>query len=261
MKIVLVIFSILTFSKVDAFVISCTFGMTDWSYVVDKVYSCNGNTFATGNQVNIEGVIGSHLGERTNDDVGGFYFTNQNISSIPKNLAEFFPNLKVMSFLNSQLLTVAATDLQPFPELLNFIVMSNNIVSIDGDLFMHNSKLLYIDFDVNQLQHVGHNLLANLNQLRTADFNRNPCVQKIASSISEIRDLNLLLPIICPSLTTTTKAATTTTNKPATTTTTESPEICSLRCTLNDEVSELQERLGEVEKKLREMVGGPNWRK
>ena len=261
MKIILVIFSILTFSKTYALIIDCVFDMIDWAYVENRVYSCDGRTIERGTEGNIEKISGSHMGGKTNNDVEGFNFEKQDISLIPKNTADVFPNLKCLNFFESNLLTISATDLQPFPELLVFAVMSNKIVSVDGDLFTHNLKLRYIDFDLNQLENVGHNLLGHLNQLKIADFNRNPCIKRLASTSAQIQELNILLPIHCPPL-----APTTT--KPAPTTTTKSPEICSLRCTLNDEVSELkrsnfdlQERLDEVEKKLREVIGSPNWRK
>lgn len=260
----------------QALVIQCDFLMRPWLYLeTEYVYTCDGKILEKGNESVVERVEGTHLPGLTNNHVVGFNFHSQEISSIPRNISNYFPSILGLNFYRSFISVISADDLKPFPQLIYFRVMSNKIFSIDGDLFMHNLNLHYIDFDQNLLRNVGHNLLGNLSQLRTVDFQRNPCINSHVTTPDEIRALNDLLPINCPPLpTTTTEAIQTTTSK--------SPEVCSLRCTLNDEVSKLQQsnsiktveisrlsdafeelqvRVVEVEKQLRELMGSPHWQK
>jgi protein-tyrosine-phosphatase len=180
---------------------------------------------------------------KSNVDVEGLFLMSQRLNEIPKNLGQFFPNLKSIDLTKAELLTLSAFHLEPFVDLIYFRAWANNLVSIPGDLFHHNTKLQYIDFDGNRLQHVGYNLLGELRSLQTVDFNYNPCINIVATTPLTISNLNQLLPISCPPL------ATTTTTKIITetpTTTTQFPEQCSLRCTLGDEFDKLKSEVAKL---------------
>lgn len=73
-------------------------------------------------------------------------------------------------------------------------------MTLDGDLFQHTPKLQEIDFSLNELEHVGHNLLAGLASLTVVDFSANPCISEEAETPEGIQELNLQLPIKCPPL-------------------------------------------------------------
>jgi Leucine-rich repeat (LRR) protein len=86
-------------------------------------------------------ISGNHLAGKDSDSVNGLTLESTNITSIPGNIAKFFSNIKGLSFLGSKIATVFASDLEPFPELVNVKFRLNQIVAIDGNLFKHNQKL------------------------------------------------------------------------------------------------------------------------
>lgn len=56
--------------------------------------------------------------------------------NIPNGIESFFKNLKGLNWHNSNLTTISASDLKPFPQLL-LIAAGTKLVSLDGDLFQH----------------------------------------------------------------------------------------------------------------------------
>lgn len=242
----LIVLTVLAFaSSAHAVVINCNFVMKQWTFVDGSIYACVGSISYYGNRDILEDIEGIHSSDRSNSDVESIELTNTLLDLIPLNLSAFLPNLKVMDFTSSQIAIISASDLQPYPELLHFRVWRNFIVSIDGDLFKYNLKLRYIDFDLNRLQNVGHNLIGGLRWLQVAEFNNNPCISRSAGTPEELSNLNLLLPVSCPPLATTPQTTT-----QATRTTTPFPENCSLRCTLGDEIDSLRNDLAKVDDKV-----------
>jgi hypothetical protein len=242
------VFFFLCFATIaSAKIFECSFGLNEWSFIGSEIYSCQATIVFFGNSSNLEDVQGNHMMGKSNADVEGLFLMSQRLNEIPGNLGQFFPNLKGIDFTKAELLTLSAYHLEPFVDLVYFRAWRNNLVSIDGDLFHHNTKLQYIDFDGNLLEHVGYNLLGELRWLQTVDFNSNPCINVAATTPLAISNLNQQLPISCPPLATTTTTTTTTeiiTERP--TTTTQLPEPCSLRCTLGDEFDELRSEVAKL---------------
>jgi hypothetical protein len=234
------------------------------------IYGCAGQLSFFGNPGILDDVEGDHEEGKTPESVEALSFFQKRIFSLPKNLAEFFPNLKAMAFTLAEFSSISSSDLKPFPDLFYFSSLYNDVVSIEGDLFKHNPKLWRLSFDYNKLESVGHNLIRDLRWLQYANFRSNPCIDSTATSPSDIHDLNLQLPIRCPPIPTTTTEVSDTTKM---------PETCQLRCSLNDETDELKdeltrintklsekdetiasmkEKIEEIERKLRELAGSPS---
>lgn len=96
-------------------------------------------------------------------------------------------------------MTISTANLEPFPNLLRFLFYDNEITSIDGDLFQHNPLLRYVDFNVNQTQHVGNDLVKDLKDLEFLYFFSNPCVNSYAiNNQTAFMWLNDQLPVLCP---------------------------------------------------------------
>lgn len=152
-------------------------------------------------------VTGEHDGEFTNFDVESLYLRNQNLGHIPSGIEKFFPNLRAIEWHNSNLLEISADDLKPFPELLLFSADTNKVESLDGDLFKNTPNIQSIDFRNNSISYVGDGILVNLNELKFAQFEGNPCVDYCARSFEEIIELNEILPSTCSSATTTRKTS------------------------------------------------------
>lgn len=270
----------------------CSFRITEW-HLSGERYGCEGNITSSVNQTHLVIVAGTHAAGKTPADVEFFSILNPNsLTAIPKNIERFFPNLVAFRLINGDIQTVSSDDFEPFRNLLIIVLNSNKIVSLDSNLFQYTRSLRAVFFPRNLLQHVGHDLFTDLDDLSYAHFQNNTCVDFIAWDRAEVQEWNLKLPVSCPQLETTTLEPVTTTSLPVTTTTlppststlpptfsttftisttTPSPNQCNLRCSLNDE-SDLQskkieqlndvvrmyeQRLVEVEMQLRELLSNP----
>jgi Leucine-rich repeat (LRR) protein len=131
----------------------------------------------------------------------------ENANKIPKNLAQFFPRLTGISWTSASLESITVEDLKQFPELFTLNVNSNELTTLEDDLFKYNQKLLVAYFYNNKVENLGKDLLANLfnlnqfaiafNQLTTlhGDFfkdNRNLTQIILTSNMISHLDVNLL---------------------------------------------------------------------
>lgn len=122
------------------------------------------------------------------------------LSRMPRGIGDFFPNLKYMNWHFSALTEITAEDLRPFPGLVAFFVVHNNLISLDGDLFKYNPRLEWISLSGNNIQHVGQDLLMGLDQLDRIFIQSNPCINSFADSPELVRRLTFSLRSQCPSL-------------------------------------------------------------
>lgn len=177
----------------------CNFRTSDWT-VVGNVYTCQAVVVHSGSENSLEQVIGVHLEGKSNDDVEFLLVSSQVLNHIPEGIIQFFPNLKAIRWNHSKLLSITAEDLKPFPNLIYFASWGNEISALDGDVFKYTKSLRYLQMFVNQLEHVGHDLLTDLSDLQFVNFNSNPCIKVVASTTQTIHQLNEQLPLSCPPL-------------------------------------------------------------
>lgn len=241
-----------------------------WWDVLQERYRCQPNITGSGNT--LEAIHGNHMRGKTNADVEFLYVEGQAMNSLPRDIEVFFPKLIGLYILDSGLLTISAEDLRPFPNLLLFGSQENPLESLDGDLFKYTRKLRRVNIS-NQLQHVGHDLLAGLHNLTNAWFLYNPCISVDAYTKETVEALKLQLPINCPLLTATTVTITSATS---TITTTDSPGECPEACSellyelseqtenqkqeiddLKSMFLEIKSRVVELEMQMRELASSP----
>lgn len=108
--------------------------------------------------------------------------------------------LKFMMKWGDEMQSIAAQDLQPFPELIHIALGGNNLTSLDGDLFSFNPRLERIILNLNRIQHIGHDLVTNLNNLTYLSLAANICVNRNAGTRSQVLELAIQLPALCPPL-------------------------------------------------------------
>ena len=87
--------------------------------------------------------------------------------------------------------------MEQFSNLQVFSVSGNEISSMDSDVFSSTRHLKAINFNDNLLTTIGSGLLSDLDDLSSAQFLNNPCVNASARTKQAVRNLNQKLPILC----------------------------------------------------------------
>lgn len=130
---------------------------------------------------------------RTNLNVTRLTIFEQNMSYFPSGFEKFLPNLIAIWIARSKLISIASTDLRPFPNLVEAQFPFNVIETVPGDLFSMNTKVLYVHFGWNKVSKVGKNLLQPLTSVYYAMFGSNVCVDSEALNTAQIPVLQDLL--------------------------------------------------------------------
>jgi hypothetical protein len=174
-----------------------------------NVYNCRSTTESTVNSTIIEEVRGSHLKGRNNVNVEVFNETANSLQFIPSNLVDFFPNLKIM-YLRAPLLQLIASDLRPFPNLLQFVLQFGQFSTIYSDMFENTKQIKTVQFYSEKLMNVGENILSDLNELKLAQFFSQTCIHFDGNTRERIQELEQKLLVNCLPLLTATSAGTST---------------------------------------------------
>lgn len=140
---------------------------------------------------------GNHQTGRTNEDVQAFFadfgFTTP---TIPSGIGALFPNLRGLDYgRNLQIIT--AEDLRQFPHLEEIIIFRNNLVSLDGNLFMNTLNIRGLAFNTNFIQAIGDEILDGLDQLAWADFRVNACINFIGTNNATLMELRRRIATDC----------------------------------------------------------------
>lgn len=239
-------------------IFSCKFRIANFSYL-NSAYFCPATViFSEDGNPSLVEIRGDHLAGYSNFQVEALDVQNQDLRWIPKDIGSFFPNIRVIQWINSNLWEISSADLWQFPNLMVLDLQKNKIVSLESSLFAFTPKILTMSFDSNLLYHVGEDLLTSLKFLKSVYIRNNPCINYYAVSGSEIEYLIKNLHIRCPPLPP--QASTTTTTRlPATTTvllsTTQTPNQCSAECLeriecLENKVAKHDQVIAELQKCL-----------
>jgi hypothetical protein len=110
-------------------------------------------------------VDGIHESGKTNDDVDFLNIDGQNCAVLPKGIENFFPNLKFISVLSSNLSFIDNLDIRPFPELESLALNDNFLKTLASDLFKNNPLITSVIFSGNEIAQVEVDLLEPLQSL------------------------------------------------------------------------------------------------
>lgn len=168
-------------------------------FPVGEIYTCNPVVTLT-SSTTLQNVTGDHETGYGNDDVESLWLTGLNLPFFPDGIANIFKNLRVIEFWGDNIHTISAQDLQPFPQLVRFVLIGNNFTTLNGNLFMHNPLLEWVGLGSNRIQHIGHNLVADLDDLQFLGLIGNICVNENAETREEVLVLAQQLPVLCPPL-------------------------------------------------------------
>lgn len=250
MKVIELLGSLAVFATLTCGVeIQCSYQNVYWADGVGSLYTCNATVTSVENPSTVTEIRGTHSEGSNNVDVKGFTIEGQKIlTKIPKGIEKFFLNLQAFNWVSGNISTIDSSTLKPFPNILLIGLGGNNLVTIDGDLFQYTRWLRLIWININKLEHIGHDLLTGLSDLRYANFQLNSCIDVIASTSQQVQELNRQLPIKCPPLVTTPDPPTTiisTTPKPN--------DGRPITCTSNEEAVEMKNRMEEMTKRIEKL--------
>lgn len=222
-------------ASANGIIVECDFFFANFNFV-GSLYICEATIKNFRNPKVLESVVGDYFIGNTANEVRAVVGSGVLFGEFFDNWAEFFPNVTLFEFSGGEIKNISASKLKPFEGLTYLNLWRNEIVSIDGDLFQHNPNIKYVNFEDNLLENIGENLIVDLGNLKEVNFRNNPCIFGFAASRREIVELNRLLPINCPPLTTTP-------SPPPPTTSVFPPNECSLRCTLSQEFDVLNQNV------------------
>lgn len=211
-----------------------------------QVFFCNGVAEPSGNLASLVDItIKGDVAEKTYSDIEIMHieatlsplnytpFTN-----IPSNMGKLMPKLTGVSFNFRMMSSVTAEDLKQFPNITYLVITNSRIASLDGDLFKYTPHIKALSLQGNQIESVGQNLLENLNDLQWANFLYNPCISFVAGITQELEWLKSNLTLECP---------------PKETTTATPVENCDIRCSMNEEMDSLRDKLTKQDALIRDL--------
>lgn len=143
-------------------------------------------------------VYGNHDAGKTLESVAFLDIRDENLVSIPQNLAFFFTNLTGIIIVNSKLQQLTSDDLRPFYGLQLLQIVGNPLTTLHAETFRYNPELMVVNLSSNKIMAVGKNLLLNLPAIRSVFFSGNSCVNENAEDPIKILRLNLKLSKLCP---------------------------------------------------------------
>ncbi|KAL7015163.1 hypothetical protein ACKWTF_016314 [Chironomus riparius] len=145
---------ITTFSATSAVDIPCECTISNLPFLYFKfVKTCTVKSKfeVTKSDTTIVSLNGKKPTDEPNKDVSFFYVFAKTMHFIPKGLDQLFANLTGLRFELTKLRHVTKENLAPFPELLMFSSVSNQIQFVEKDLFINNPKLKFVSFRSNKI--------------------------------------------------------------------------------------------------------------
>lgn len=226
MKILILIF--LFFIRCFSIKIECDFKNKIFDFLSSR-YSCEViSADFSDNSTFITDINGTHLQNYTDQSVKIVYWSQTNLTIIPKGFSSVFTKIYGFHYENCNIEDLNGDELNEYSSLFWFYLTSSNLKRIPGNFFTNKNELSFISFMDNKINFVGANLLDGLSSLNRVDFSGNECINQTAFQGPSINDLKDALITQCPAIISTTDLVTTTdfstTNDlTTTTTTTKSP--------------------------------------
>ncbi|XP_070500138.1 uncharacterized protein [Chironomus tepperi] len=164
----------------DSADMECEFGMF-YFIAVGDVYCCdlkNTLNIKSKESAVINSAKGTHETGKSDSDIAGFYSVDSSrvIEYFPRNLANFFTNIKAIFINYGRLKEIQQSDLKPFPKLVYLNLGDNGIEFLEDGLFTYNPELKVVSFSSNKLIHIGTQVFDNLNNLAWLYLSKNNCI-------------------------------------------------------------------------------------
>lgn len=168
---------ILIFSSSNAILLNCTFGIAEWMGLGEVYYCYPKISFDLSNET-VSEVVGTHLGNRTNNDVLAVSFSRGNLTFVPQGLTNFFHNMIALYIGKSDIRILYGHELNGYPNLRWLSVeYDDQLEAIGGNLFSNLPNIRFISIHENKnLDTIGWNILDKVNPISHLYFLYNSCV-------------------------------------------------------------------------------------
>jgi hypothetical protein len=164
----------LLFVGLEAIDLQCKFEKMYWG--IETGTGCTVSNLNITSQETITSVNGQTVFNGSNYNM--ISIEKQVVNVMPEGLEKFFPNIEGLLISDSKLAKVGKKDMQKFPKLRQLYLASNNLRFLPGDLFDGNLELKQVNFNMNPITFVGHNLVTPLEKLEYATFFSTKCISK-----------------------------------------------------------------------------------
>lgn len=162
---------------------------------------------------------GSHLtGYSSNSDVKTFSSYETRFTFFPRNLEQVFPNVDFVYIQNGNISKLTKYDLQSLGgQLKKFYFVTNELETVNEDLFEFNPNLEYLSLNGNKIHIVGLGAFDSLQKLTSFYFMFNRCHSDSATDRNTVIALITQIEADCPKSRVATVSRILKTEKPSTT--------------------------------------------
>ena len=192
----------LVYLESSSLILDCLF---DQELLFDDLkvsYTCNVEHLQTNEtKRNVSEINGRHQWSKTHEDVTQLYIQNQNMEYFPIGFTTFFENIVAVHAGMNKLKYLEKYDLKGFKKMRYLYLYSNLLETLQSDVFEYSSVLEYVSFYNNRLMHIGAKILLPLKRLKSAYFNKNICIDKMATSEQVMSELRLEIAEKCSDIT------------------------------------------------------------
>ena len=116
------------------------------------------------------------------EHVEALKFADNNILTIPDGIDTYFPQLKALIIIRSELTTITSEDFKKLTNL-EFLNLNNNKIEVlEENLFKFNPKLAHILMIQNRIRIIDSSAFLDLNQLTSLDLSGNICIKNLANN-------------------------------------------------------------------------------
>lgn len=166
---------------INPITLECFFDLNRYHHV----YTClveNRNIYGYA-LAKVTSINGKHVQTRNNDDVNELnVMFIPNLNFIPSNIGNFFKNIIVLKFEDSNLKEINQDDLKQFPKLRSLKLSHNQLETIEEDTFKFNHDLESIYLNDNKISHIEAHVFSHLSKLRILMLDFNNCNEKFLNA-------------------------------------------------------------------------------
>jgi hypothetical protein len=130
------------------------------------------------------------------------YIFNQTMKHFARGFTLFFKNIVALHAGMNKLEYLTREDMSEYKMLKYLYLYHNELQFLTSDVLEDNKDLVYVSFHSNKLSRIGSKLLNPLNELRTAYFNNNICIDAQAVvSEQDVAEIRLEIATRCSDIT------------------------------------------------------------